>query len=245
MSDDDLDELFQMLDDVHELRGLRPLSVRAKALFAQQVADYPMRIIRGAISAHLRGPSGKYTVPMQPAHVIEEITGALANDGRPAVDEAWSIALQIRDEAASARVTPEIVGALAVCRPVLDTGDKVGARMAFKDAYARLVTDARAAGRPTEWTLSLGTDAQRRAEVAEEAVLAGQLQLEHARPLMLAAPRAAEGPTAVGRKALEAIRALTARMALPSDDAAAARRDFDQLKAQSEQRVRDYQAQQA
>jgi len=245
MSDDDLDELFQMLDDVHELRGIRPLSGRAKALFAQQVAEYPLRVIRAAISAHLKGPSGKYTVPMQPSHVIEEITGAMVNDGRPAVDEAWSMALQLRDESASGRATPEIIGAFAVCRPVLDTGDKVGARMAFKDAYARLVAEARAAGRPIEWILSLGRDAQRRAEAAEDALLAGHLRLEHAKPLMLAAPRSAEGPTAASRKALDAIYALASRMTMPVDSAAAARKDFDQLKAESEQRVREYQAHQA
>ena len=73
------------------------------------------------------------------------------DDGRPGADEAWAIALEALDEACSVVWCGEIQQAFAIARPVLVAGDKIGARMAFRNAYDRLVRDARVQRKPERW----------------------------------------------------------------------------------------------
>ena len=82
---------------------------------------------------------------------IGSLLKLLAEPGTPivGVEEAWAIALKSRDETETVVWTTEMAEAFDRCRPVLDAGDEVGARMAFKDTYNRLVDEARRAGRPT------------------------------------------------------------------------------------------------
>lgn len=56
--------------------------------------------------------------------------------------------------------------------PILEAGDKIGARMAFMSAYERLVSFARAEDQPAKWEVSLGYDAGRRVTAIESAVRA-------------------------------------------------------------------------
>ena len=73
---------------------------------------------------------------------------------------------------------------MSVARPLLELGDKVGARMAFRDAYQRFVNDARADRVPVSWSASLGWDAERRREVLTDAVAYGLLPSSFATGLM-------------------------------------------------------------
>jgi hypothetical protein len=67
-------------------------------------------------------------------------------------------------------LTDEIQIALGAAKPVLDAGDKVGARMAFISAYERLVAQAREDVKPVSWHVSVGFDANRRVEAVTKAV---------------------------------------------------------------------------
>ena len=60
--------------------------------------------------------------------------------------------------------------AMTASSPVLEAGDKVGARMAFMSAYERLVIAARAEALPAKWEVSLGYDPARRVTAIESAV---------------------------------------------------------------------------
>jgi hypothetical protein len=82
--------------------------------------------------------------------------------------------------------------AFGVARAVLDGGDEVGARMAFKDAYARIVQEARRAKKPAGWTVSLGWDVEGRQEPIRKAVAAGLLPAPSAAAL-LPAPMGSAG----------------------------------------------------
>lgn len=104
------------------------------------------------------------------AAVLERI-----DDGRPGADEAWAIALDAQDEACTVVWCGEIQQAFAVARPVLDAGDKIGARMAFRNAYDRLVRDARSNRKPAQWSPSLGWDEGQRRAVLTRAVETGVL----------------------------------------------------------------------
>lgn len=96
-------------------------------------------------------------------------------DGRPDENEAWAVALTSQDEAETVVWTAEMAEAFGLAAPLLGTGDDIGARMAFKDAYKRLVSEARAYNRPTQWSVSAGWDAARRQVAVQKAVAAGLL----------------------------------------------------------------------
>lgn len=96
-------------------------------------------------------------------------------DGRPDENEAWAVAITSQDERETVVWTHEMAEAFNLARPLLATGDEIGARMAFKDAYKRLVDDARAENKPAAWSVSAGWDQSRRQIAVEKAVVAGLL----------------------------------------------------------------------
>lgn len=172
----DFDPFAQMLDDVAALRQLPVLSPSAKALFFRSVVQYPVEQVLKAIEAHLIDPAeGKFKTMIQPAHIVAQIEAASAKDGRPDADEAWSTAFLAQDEAETVVWTAETAQAMRAALPLLASGDKVGARMAFKAAYDRLLAKARAEHRPVQWLPSLGHDPLRREQALSTAARAGQL----------------------------------------------------------------------
>ncbi|MFY1969589.1 hypothetical protein ACOTHT_30785 [Achromobacter xylosoxidans] len=251
MSEQDFDDFVQMLDDVAELRQLQPLSARAKMLFFQAVRRYPMQLVERSIQAHLvDAEAGKFRTMIQPAHIVAQIEGAAAQDGRPEADEAWSIAMQADDEAVTVVWTDEIAAALAAARPVLARGDEVGARMAFKAAYGRMVSKARAEFRPVRWVASLGHDLAQREVVLQHAVDLGQLPAPHVAGLL--PPPAAELGIPDDEVAAENIRKLHQMLAKAmtpaekrrraAEEASQAERDrLDALKAQTAAKVAQHQ----
>jgi hypothetical protein len=96
-------------------------------------------------------------------------------DGRPDENEAWAVAITSKDESETVVWTQEMAEAFSLARPLLTTGDEIGARMAFKDAYKRLVDDARAVNKPVSWSVSAGWDQSRRQVAVNKAVAAGLL----------------------------------------------------------------------
>lgn len=136
-------------------------------------------------------------------------------DGRPGVEEAWAIALTSQDEADTVVWTTETAEAFALCRPVLAMGDEVGARMAFKDAYLRLVAQARATNAPAVWSASIGWDQTKRTAVLKRAARAGLLPAPQATAL-LSGPAGDPTPDDNARAQLTTIRKML-------DDSAAER----------------------
>lgn len=90
------------------------------------------------------------------------------DDGRPQVEEAW--ALCPKNDSSAAYINEEIMEAWGVANSIInDTGDKVAARMAFKEIYERTVSENRSKGIKPKWWLTraygLGS------EIANEAAL--------------------------------------------------------------------------
>lgn len=144
------------------------LSAEAAELMAEDLADYPAKDVGAALQACRRELTGKLTL----AAILQRVQAA---DGRPSDDEAWAIALYASDESDSVVMTDEIHVALTAARPVLERGDKIGARMAFKAAYLRAVDNNRRQAVPAKWTLSMGSDPQRRLMAVQEAGRQGRL----------------------------------------------------------------------
>ena len=138
----------------------------------------PCDTVQAAFSAHLRDPVGGKFCP-KPAHLIEQIALAQKMDGRPGAEEAWALSLAAKDEAETVVWTRECAQAWALCKPVMDLGDDVGARMAFREAYTRLVAEARARREPVAWEVSEGFDPERRRVAVCAAVDAGRVNPGH------------------------------------------------------------------
>lgn len=166
-------------------------------------------------------------------------------DGRPGSDEAWAIAMEAQDEAMTVVWCDEMRQAFAVARPVLSEGDKVGARMAFKNAYERLVRDAKMQNKPARWYPSLGWDADHRRAVLTQAVEIGKLSAQSVAGL-LPAP-AGVGPVVallLGNNAGAPLRLASANgEALPADESAEVarrcgeiRENLSRAREESEQR---------
>ncbi|WP_454751673.1 hypothetical protein [Cupriavidus necator] len=157
----------------------RTFSEAAARQFAADLSTYP----QDKVLVALHRCRMEVKTFLTPAHVFERIS-----DDRPGADEAWAIGLRGLDESETIVTTPEILAAMSAARPVLDMGDEVGARMAFKDAYNRLVAEARAASKPIEWLPTLGWDLGKRATALREAVKAGLLPAPKAKAMLLPAP---------------------------------------------------------
>lgn len=110
--------------------------------------------------------------PLTAGAVFERLA---EDDGRPSGDEAWAIALQSSDEAETVVWNGEIQKAMAAARPILEAGDKIGARMAFRESYDRAVRLNRESGVAPQWSASLGWDQQRRTAALESAQSLGLL----------------------------------------------------------------------
>ena len=159
-----------------ELTGTE-LSKHAVLALEAELGRYPEDVALAALDRCRKELTGRLTL----AAIIERIN---EHDGRPTSDEAWATAVRAEDENETVVWTDETRRAMSVARPLLELGDKVGARMAFRDAYQRFVNDARADRVPVSWSASLGWDAERRREVLTDAVAYGLLPSSFATGLM-------------------------------------------------------------
>ncbi len=242
MRERDFDDFCALLDDVSALMrssAAAPLSASAKAMFFRALADYDIADVRAALDAHVRDPQrGRF--PPVPADVIAQLQAAAEDDGRPGPEEAWAIARRATDEAATVVWTAEMAQAWSVAIPLLGSRDDVGARMAFREAYQRLVAESRAAGTPPRWSASLGWDEQQRAQAIGQAVQLGYLPREEL--LALPGPKvtlAAAMPPEVRAKLLELREAIDARAATLAIDTSE-RDALAERKAQVQQQVDAY-----
>lgn len=130
--------------DAHEaMAGGRIFSQRAMTIVFDALEDYSLEAVFKAVKIHTK--KGKFA-PV-PNDIIEIIIG---NTGQKHIgaDEAWGLVMDI-----------------------YQTGDVTGARMAFRDAYNRIISTA---SNPS-WFVSSGFDAVRRVDVVQKAISLGRL----------------------------------------------------------------------
>jgi len=176
MVDSDLPAFRVRLDAVSSMlsRGRYVPDAVAGAVFFRALAAYPLQGVLAAFDAHVSDPDrGRF--PPLPADIIAKLEQHVADDGRPGAEEAWALAMRSTDEAETIVWTAEAAEAMGICRPILSAGDEVGARMAFREAYTRLVDTARRARIAPQWTPSLGHDHERRERAIAEAAQRGLL----------------------------------------------------------------------
>jgi hypothetical protein len=170
MDKDEFPQFAKMLDAVYALHG-KSLTAEAKALFFRSMASFPLGMVRAAMDGHVRDSQrGQY--PPKPADLMAQIEGSAADNGRPGAEEAWAIAVKACDESETVVMNDEIAEACGIAKPIMDLGDEVGARMAFKEVYARLTKAAKGA---PKWWPSIGSDPHKRDAAMVEAKRAGLL----------------------------------------------------------------------
>lgn len=246
MRDTDIGEFSGMLDAVCSMlsRGTYTPSGANTAMWFRSLSKHPIADVRVGFDSHVKDPMRGRFVPV-PADIIAQIEGLAADDGRPGPEEAWAGALRSADEDNTVVWTAEAAQAWAIASPVLHAGDEVGARMAFKESYARLTDEARRARRAPVWTASLGHDASRRDEALMLAHSAGRLAAQDV--LALPAPAEAFEALATSASAPDGIRAkllgLRAMFARRADAPSADKIDRDRtgaLKKTSADQVATY-----
>ena len=146
----------------------KPISPPVVMMLATDLEDYPRAVLAIALKRVRTEGAGKLTSKV----IIEAIDAAM---GRPGANEAWATALSANDERNTVVWTEEMAQAWEVARPVVQGGDEIGGRMAFKDAYERLVRAARDERRTPVVTVSVGWDAELRAAAVEKAVKIGYM----------------------------------------------------------------------
>lgn len=176
------------------------LSEAAGTIIADELATYDRAQVSGALRKCRRELKGRLTM----AAIVERL-----DDGRPGAEEAW--AMIPHDESGSVVWSEEMASAFGIARPLLDSGDKVAARMAFREAYSRMVAEARDARMPARWSPSLGHDRNGRDAALSAAITAGRLSGEHAIGLGYSGPVSQDMMALVygedtAAKALQAIR---------------------------------------
>lgn len=223
----------------------------ASAFWFRALEGYDLAAVSAAFSAHVRDPENGKFEP-KPAHIVAQIERAMKNDGRPGAEEAWATAFASQPEEETTVWTDETRRAwFDAGRPLVMAGDKVGARMAFKEAYIRLVEEARAALVPVQWQVSEGFDQERKRVAIRRAVDAGLIPVDRLQQLALSNGPLLLGsdgidPVGIPPAAREKLRELRERLSQPRD-LGPSRADLDRerlqaLKLQQQQKVEQYQS---
>lgn len=157
------DVLIKTIGAVAEVMG-HDLSAGAVHLMATELEQYNELMVLEALRRCARECRHRLTL----ADIISRI-----DDGRPGAEAAW--AMLPKDEAETAVWTEEAATAYGVAAPLIEIGDLVAARMAFKESYAKQITQAQTNNVPVKWRVSLGHDPGGREGPVRAAIISGKL----------------------------------------------------------------------
>lgn len=150
------------------------LSDAALELICADLAAYPPKGVAEALQRCRREVRGRLSL----ADILDRIPC-----GHPGVEEAWSLVCRaIGDERATVILTEPMRAAFYAAEQLVD--DEVGARMAFKEVYARDVALARQSAAMPEWSAILGHDPAERDAKITQAVTDGRIEPQRALTLM-------------------------------------------------------------
>lgn len=165
-------QVVKALATMGEIYG-KSLSPAAAQMIAADLDGYPEHLVLAALGACRK--ELKFFPSL--AEIISRI-----DDGRPGAEEAW--AMIPKDEEGSVVWSDEMAEAFGIARPLLLTGDAIGARMAFKEKYQALVAQARDKRAPVRFTPSLGFDRLDQQRAVQEALDKKRITEAHAQALL-------------------------------------------------------------
>ena len=165
-------QIGQALTVCAELTGTQ-LSPAALNAMLNDLLEYDTQAVLNALNRCRRELTGRLTL----AAILSRMDTGLIS-----ADEAFGLLVDSWKNESLTLVIPEIA-MQAMGMGVLDAGDKVGARMAFKEAYNRLAGSLKADEKP-QWFVSAGTDKQQMTQAIMQAVEQGRLTKSHANALL-------------------------------------------------------------
>jgi hypothetical protein len=167
-------KIEQYLDGLASMHG-RPLNAMAARMFLNALSKYPEHLVVEALE--------KCSIELRTFPTLADIISRIQQmDGRPGVEEAWSMCP--KTEAQSVVWTEEIRDAfLKAAIRLIDT-DEIAARMAFKEKYTKLLSEARYKNIPAKWEVSLGHEKTGREKAINTAIGKGILTQQEARMLL-------------------------------------------------------------
>lgn len=202
-------KMYRMEPDVDVLR-----------LWWGVLGRFTIEQVRNGFSSYLGSKGADFILP---THIVAAIE-ANEPDGRVGAEEAW--AMYPHDESASAVITNEMAEAMQVAQRLLNDGDKIGARMSFKEAYIRIIAKNKLNGVTPKWFASLGHDKEGREIAIKDAVIKGRLTQDHATSLL-----PSPVPSSVAN-AIQEVKFLTAKDAdFTDEEREKARKKIQQIKA--------------
>jgi len=162
------------------------LTAERQAIYVTSLADIPLDKLRRAIRRAIK--ELKWFPKIAELRELAGFSPDITSDGRPGVEEAWSLCP--KSEEASTVWTEEMAEAFQAARKLLNDGDAIAARMAFKEKYSTLLAAARTKGEPAKWIVSLGWDKADRVRALSDAVSKKQISPTNAYRLL--GPEASE-----------------------------------------------------
>lgn len=217
MTPSDYPEFYQAWVNSHAMSSSNqtPSDSTVMAVF-DLLAEYPLPHVLGALQVHSRKSRFAPT-----PHDVCEIIDSRTKAQHLGADEAWTIALSSFDESETVVWTAEIAEARDIAYQQFLLGDKIGARMAFREAYSRIIANADA----PRWQVCAGWDVHQRIDAVEKAKRLGRLPESYSiNPHLLPAP---EAETTVSSLLLQ----LEHRAERTEVDAQAAKRGIARIKA--------------
>ena len=150
------------------------LSKTSLAIYWDTLREYDLHALQEAMRCHVKDPGHGRFMP-KPADIIRHLPG----DRVMGADAAWEIAMKSRlwDEDATIVVSRAVFRSFPFA--IWEMGDKVGARMAFKDAWPAALAKY---GDGVE--VSMGLDPAGRAPAVLDAVRTGMIEQLMARSLL-------------------------------------------------------------
>ncbi|HEY0820226.1 MAG TPA: replicative helicase loader/inhibitor [Rhizobacter sp.] len=175
MRDEDRKEFADVIRATFDNYHRQPPLGATLRLWWEMLAKHDLAAVRQACVSYIA------TEPKHPPSIQQLLELLRPKSERLGAEEAWARAVLACDERETVIMNDEIAQAWGVCKPIMDLGDEVGARMAFKEAYARIVAQAQG---PTHWWPSIGHDPHKRDTALKEARRAGLLGQDTVRALL-------------------------------------------------------------
>lgn len=165
MSNSQMLGLIQLMAECHEI----DLSEARAAMIVSDLAGCSLQEVNDAWKKYRAIPSN-VKMPTA-AQIIQFIP-----DGHPTAQESWA---QIpHDEDGSVVWSDEMRMAFAVARPMIREGNFTGAFFAYKEAYEKLLFEARSLRRKPKWEPSFGFDKGGRDTALQVAVEKNRIPLQ-------------------------------------------------------------------
>lgn len=166
---DKLDQILEALVGTVEIMG-QQMSGPALAIMTDDLDRYPLDDVISALT-RVRRECSRFTL----AAVLDRMPNSWIGP-----EEAW--ATFPKDERESGVVTTPASMAWATALPLWEIGDKIGARMAFKETYEREVSGR--SGETPEWHVTLGYDKDQRETAIRRGIEQGKLTAEKVQHLI-------------------------------------------------------------